>query len=234
MSRWVSFLIFAIIGLALFWCGLQMPAHLRAVDGVVLRKIGSGTPSLVDQGVMLTQSNQLGAAQLFLAAARTAWISNSPALSEAVESLAARQSTMPPAGHFGDLLQPRRSPKEPSSATATEPFAGFIILTDNRTKALDLLRKSPNPLTQELLRLRTLTNTVLFPTSGSMSGQAFDAAIAISGLLNEEGYFSASLSNGVLALATQANRGGNSQPVEDALMDLLSLGHRFDGNKFFA
>src|SRR6187399_1927316 len=103
MSRWAGFLIFAIVGLALFWCGLQMPVHLRAVDGVVLRKAGNDTPSLVDKGAALAANNQLGAAQLFLAAARSAWITNSHSLSDAIENLSTRKSSAKESARFGDL-----------------------------------------------------------------------------------------------------------------------------------
>jgi len=218
MSRWVGFLIFAIVGLALFWCGLQMPVHLRAVDGVVLRKAGNDTPSLVEKGTALAANNQPGAAQLFLAAARSAWLTNSHTLSDAIENLNARQSGAKQPARFGDLLQP--NPRE--------SFAEFIILSERRTKALEILRASSNPLTQELLRLRGLTNTVLFPASASTSGQAFDAAIAIAGLLNEDGHFSPGFSQALITVVTDANRGGSSQFAEQALMDLMSLGQRFD------
>lgn len=217
MSRWSGFLIFAILGLALFWCGLQMPVHLRAVDAVVLRKAGTDTPSLVDKGAVLAANQQLGAAQLFLAAARSAWITNSHVLSDAIENPGPRQPAKP-STRFGDLLQ----------ATPKESFAEFIILAERRTKALELLRGSSNPLTQELMRLRALTNTVLFPSSASASGQALDAGIAIAGLLNEDGHFSSEFSKSLLAVATDANRGGNPQLVEQALMDLMSLAQRFD------
>lgn len=218
MSRWVGFLIFAIVGLALFWCGLQMPVHLRAVDGAVLRKAGIDTPSLVDKGTAFAASNQSGVAQLFLAAARSALIANSHTLSDAMENPNTRQPGSKKSPRFGDLLQP--NPRE--------AFAEFIILSERRTKALEILRASANPLTQELVRLRGLTNTVLFPSSGSTSGQAFDAAIAIAGLLNEDGHFSSEFNKSLLGIATDANRGGNPQIVEHALMDLLSLGQRFD------
>src|SRR5262245_42362185 len=130
MSRWIGFLIFAIVGLALFWCGLLMPVHLRAVDGVVLRKAGDNTPSLVDKGATLAASNQLGGAQLFLAAALSALITNSHSLSDAIGNLNTRQFSAKKSARFGDLLQP--NPKE--------PFAEFIVLSEHRNKALEILR----------------------------------------------------------------------------------------------
>jgi len=93
---------------------------------------------------------------------------------------------------------------------------------------LALLQASPNPLVQELLRFRLQTNTVLFSPSPSASGQALDAALSICGLLVNSGHFTASLSNALDSLAAGANRGGDSQPFEEILMSVLSLGQRLN------
>ena len=91
MLRWVGLIVCVILGLALLFCGLQVPVHLRAVDAVVLEEAGTGTPSLVDGGLSLVKGNQLGAAQLFLAAAQSAGIADSQKLDDAVDALATRQ-----------------------------------------------------------------------------------------------------------------------------------------------
>ena len=112
---------------------------------------------------------------------------------------------------------------------ARRPFTEFIVRSDNRgRKRWNCWQASSNPLVQALLHFRSLTNTVLFPPSSSTSGQALDAAISICGLLTEAGHLSIGLSNAVLALATDANRAGNPQPLEQVLMDLMSLGQRFN------
>src|SRR5262249_12531018 len=85
-----------------------------------------------------------------------------------------------------------------------------------------------SPAVQELLRCRALTNTVIFPPSQSSSGQAFDAALSSCGLLLDEGRLTTGFSNVVFTLASQANRGGNTQPLEQVLMDFMSLGQRFN------
>src|SRR5438093_9172878 len=91
MTRWVGFFGCAIFGLALLFTGLQVPAHLRAVDVIVLQRAGRGSPSLIEGGFSLVQKNQLGAAQLFVAAAQSAGIADSDKLDEAVDDLATRQ-----------------------------------------------------------------------------------------------------------------------------------------------
>jgi hypothetical protein len=81
---------------------------------------------------------------------------------------------------------------------------------------------------QELLRCRQLTNTTIFAPSDSASGQAFDAAISTAGLLAEEDRLTIRLRDALSSFAGEANRGGGSAPIEQALMDLLSLGQRMN------
>jgi len=226
MSRWVIFLVCAIFGLVLLICGLLMPAHLRAVDAIVLQKAGRGTPSLVAGGLSLVQNNQLGAAQLYYSAAQRAWLVDAHRLGEAVEELARRQPALRSTGSseqgsLGALLESNPGDREST-------FTEFIVLAEPRTKALKWLTASRDPLVQSLLHFRSLTNTVLFPPSLSTSGQALDAAIAIGGLLAEGGHLSKELNNAMLVLAAEANRTWNPHPLEQVLMDLMSLGQRFN------
>ena len=236
MIRWVGFLICAILGLGMIFCGLLVPAHLRAVDAAVLQKAGRGTPSLIEGGLSLVTNRQLGAAQLFLAAAKSAGIANANKLTDAVDELARRQPALQTSGSTeNDRLSAllASDPRIPESQThqaisRTEPFTEFIVRSEPRTKALELLAASPNSLVPALLHLRSLTNTVLFPPSSSASGQALDAAVSIAGLLTETGHFSVGLRDAVLVMSQDAYRGGNPQPLEQVLMDLLSLGQRFN------
>ncbi len=109
-----------------------------------------------------------------------------------------------------------------------EPLTPFVIHRENRQRILSWLESSPLPVVQELLRCRALTNTVLLPPSSSSSGQAFDAAISICGLLLNSGHLAEGLSDQVFASARAANHGEGSRPIEAILMDELSLGERFD------
>src|SRR5437773_1608984 len=234
MSRRVGFIACAVFGLALLFCGLQVPAHLRAVDVIVLQRAGRATPSLIEGGFSLARKNQLGAAQLFVAAAQSAGIADSDKLDEAVDELATRQPALRISGgaengSLGALLGANPGTPDTNASQATlraEPFTEFVVRSDNRAKTLELLQASVSPLVQSLMHFRSLTNTVLFPPSSSASGQALDAAVSICGLLTDAGHLSAGLSNAVLDLVTDANRAGNPQPLEQALMDLMSLGQR--------
>jgi hypothetical protein len=73
------------------------------------------------------------------------------------------------------------SRKDPAPAPLTE----LVLRLESRDDVMARLQASRRPVVRELLRLRELTNTVIFPPSHSASGQALDAAISTTGLLLE-------------------------------------------------
>ncbi len=81
---------------------------------------------------------------------------------------------------------------------------------------------------RELLRTRELTNTAIFPPSSSASGQAFDAAVSVSGLLMADNRLSPGLAQTLVERAATARTRVSAQPLEEILMDVLSLGQRLD------
>ena len=110
----------------------------------------------------------------------------------------------------------------------------MIIRRANRDVALEILRGSPNPTVQELLRCRELSDTVLFTPSQSASGQAFDGAVTIGGLLLMDGRLTTELGDDVFKLAAAANHDRKSPALEQVLMDLMSLGQRFNWDQLVA
>jgi hypothetical protein len=246
-SRLIWFWLCALLGIALLACGWLMPAYLRAVDASVLQKAGRQTPGLAQRGLDLLKANQLGAAELLLRASREQLLPDRAELGLAVTNLAAAHPAWQVWGGGDPQLEvlfgsePRKpTPAADSAADGlgadtnlaaaglSEPLTDWVIRLENRGKVLDVLQKTTKPAVQELLRCRLLTNTVVFAPSQSASGQALDAAISICGLLLMENKLAGGLSNSVFSLAAQANHGGSPQPLEETLMDLLSLGQRFN------
>ena len=234
MNRWLSLLGCVVLGVALLVCGLLVPAHLRAVNGSLLERAGANTPGLIEHGLALVDAKNLGAARSLLKSAQQEAIPGGDKLASAVAHLA---EVSPGLDRWGSpeplLLAPAPDQEtrtgEPKPAQAvSQPLTELLVHLENREKALDFLRASPQPGVQELLRFRANTNTVLFSPSPSAAGQALDAALSICGLLFEQGRLSAGLSNSVSGLVAQANRGGDSQPFEQVLMDFMSLGQRFN------
>ncbi|HTY86747.1 MAG TPA: hypothetical protein VMB80_04720 [Candidatus Acidoferrum sp.] len=228
-KRWIWALASAVAGVLLLVCGLLVPAHLRALDIGILKKAGRGTPSVVQQGMTFVSWQNLGVAQLLLQAAEAEMIPNREQLGAALTN-ALQQN--PDSLFWGNDASLKEIFAGDSATTNT--FTSLIIRQKNRQAALDLLQASPNPAVRELLRCRELTNTVIFPPSSSYSGQAFDAVIAVGGLLLVEGRLTTTLSDQLAQLAAGANQGGSSRPIEQALIDLMLLAQRFNWDQLVA
>jgi hypothetical protein len=221
-------LVCAIFGLALLGFGLIIPAHLRAVDAVVLEKAGRSTPGLVNKGLELVSENQLGAAQLLAQAGRLVRVSGREKLEFGTDELARQHPGWVvwggPEPRFESIFQKDSQFHNPGS----DPFTEYVVRLENRQRVLGILSVSRCPAVQELLQVRSLTNTVFFPPSRSSAGQALDAAISICGLLLESEALSPGVSNTVYTLAATANHGGSTEPLEQMLLDFMSLGQRFN------
>jgi hypothetical protein len=231
--RWPGFLICAILGLVMLVGGLLIPAYLRAVDASVIQRAGRSSPALLAEGRALAEAEKLGAANMLMLAARTAGFPGWDRLGETITNLARHN---PAALAWGDDSRMKNlfAANTQTPEAGTEPFTDFIIHQENRDAALAHLRDSPASVVRELLRTRSLTNTVLFPPSASASGQAFDAALLECGLLLDGGHLPAGMSDGIYLSASAANRGGNSEPLEQTLMDFMTLGERFNWNQLVA
>ena len=225
--RWLWFLICAVFGLALLAGGLLVPLHLRAVDAGVLEQAGRNGPALLEQGRTLAREQRLGAAQMLVQAAR---LEAFPGWDRLDQMIATQVRQNPSALTWGNDT----AVKNLFPDTTAAPVTDFIVRQANRDATLSALSRSSLFTVQTLLRSRSLTKTVLLPPSKSASGQAFDTAIGICGLLSESGHLTASLDSQISTLAAQANHGDGSRPLEEALMDFLSLGERFNWDQLVA
>jgi hypothetical protein len=230
--RWLYSLICVVFGLALLVGGLLLPAHLRALDAAVIRNAGRNGSALLESMQIAAGEKRLGTAQQLLRAAQIANIPDSEPAGTAFANLV-RQN--PDALFWGDDARLENIFANGFKLSdQNSSLADFIVREENRDTALAHLGGSPNAAAQELLRSRSLTNTVIFSPSQSASGQAFDAAVSICGLLLDGGHLTAGMSNEICNVTTQANRGGSSQPLEQVLMDCLSLGERFNWDQLTA
>jgi hypothetical protein len=228
-KKWIWILVCVVSGLLLLFCGFLMPVHLRALDVGVVQKAGRKTPSLIQQGMALVSGQNLGVARLFLQVAQSEAIGGREQLTVAVANAVRQHPECFVWGNDSTLARLFEN-----SYSSQEVFTKIIVRQKNRRAALEMLRTSPNPIVQELLQCRALTNTVLFPSSTSTAGQAFDAVVAISGLLLVEGRLATGLSDEIGQLAAAANRGNGSMPLEQVLMDLLLLGQQFNWDQLVA
>jgi hypothetical protein len=205
-------------------CGWLVPSHLCAVDIAVLRRAGEESASIASDGLGLVRDGRVDAARLLLQVARSNHLPGVDSLSLAV---ALPVAPAPGLNRIQNLLN-----NSPDAAGATNGYSQLVsdtlIRLENRDRTLDFLKAAPSPAVRELMRCRDLTNTVLFPPSFSPSGQAFDAALSLCGLLIEENALEPGLREALLNRAAAAIRGGDTEPLEQSLMDLLSLGQRLN------
>jgi hypothetical protein len=224
-------IIFAISGLLLLGCALLVPAHFRAIDAAVIERAGKGAPganpaTLVEEGLNFLSVEKLGPARFLLTAAQTEGVPRSELLNGAVDKFARENPSLVALGGSSPLLEKAELGVE----RAAEPKPVIELLTRRavREKAFALLQDSRRPGVQQILKNRTLANTVHFPPATSSSGQAFDAAILTAGLLFQGDYFTATFRDAFEWLAMRANSGDDSSSLELVYLDLVSLGRRLD------
>jgi len=234
IRRWVWFTVCAFLGLVMLVCGLLVPAHLRAVDKSVIQKAARRSTGLIEHGLALVNEKKLGPAQLTYQAAQQEEVPNRDKLGLALTNAAVQHPAWQTWGDAETHLEILFGKDHVLPKSGSLPFTEFVLRQDNRARAMALLRVASRPASQELLRCRELTNTAIFSPSLSASGQALDAALSICGLLIEEGQLTPKLSEAFESMALAANRGGNSERLEQALLDLMSLGQRFNWGQLVA
>jgi len=212
--------------------GLLLPAHWQALDAAVVQRAGRQGPSLLQDGQALVAGEKLGAAQLLLQAAELERIRGWEGLGVILTNLSRHDPRMLFWG--GDLPAETLFESNLRPMDQNLSLSAFLIRRENREAALARLRDSPRAAVAELLQSRSLNQTEIFSPSSSAAGQAFDAAVCLAGLLIEDGYLTAGLSGETLNLAAKSRRGGGSLPMEQELMDFMSLGERLNWDQLAA
>jgi hypothetical protein len=228
MRRWARLAVCAVLGILLVGLGLLVPAHLRALEIRVAELAGRKTPGVVEEGFYLLEQGQLGSAQMLLAAARAQQLPGAEKLGLALGNLG---MTFPQYLLWGgpDAVLERLFPKGSGVENAGAlPMVPFLVRLENRETVLQYLRGSKDPLVLAVLEGEKLTNTVLFPPMSSGAGQAMETALAITGLLVKQQRLTPALRESLGKMARDAGAGAPSARFEQAILDLASLGQRFN------
>jgi hypothetical protein len=224
INRWTWFVICIVFGLLLMVCGWLMPVHLRAVEAPLLRQAGRNTPSLTSRGTDLLRGGELGAAEMFLRAPAQLKKHEVETLADAVDTTA-RQF---PVDEAWGVADPTLNNYFPAAPVPGEALSDFVVHEENRKKALEFLEKSQQPAVRELLQTRNLAKLTTFAPSQEAGGEAFDAAVVMVGVLLDQQALAPGLRSDISTAALAANRGGNTVPLEQMLMDFISLGQRLN------
>ena len=225
MYRVLCFIIFAELGLAFIGLGFLMPAHMRAVDAAHVELAGRNTPSLMESGLKLVEQEKPEAAQLFLRALPPELNRDKETLETSVTNFYKAHAELLAFGGGDPYFQ--RVFNRPVSSQGFQSIVEFIRRPENQDRLFKFLQTSQRPVVGELLKWRSQTNTVYFP-----SGQALDTMIALTGLLLQGDQFSPSLHEEVVKLIQDSKSGGDTRPLEQVFLDLLSLGTRLNWSQF--
>ncbi|HWC61407.1 MAG TPA: hypothetical protein VHC44_17065 [Verrucomicrobiae bacterium] len=225
MKRWVWFSLCGLLGLLLLLCGWLIPVHLRAIESPVLAQAGRNSASVIGRGVSLVHIGQYGPGEMMLRAAQRAKFSDTNELVSALDAEGKKAPALKLWGAQPGLLR-NYFPRNPKPTDTN--FTDFVVREENRAKAIDMLGKSKQPAVQALIQSRTLTNTTTFAPAQSPGGEAFDTAVVITGLLVDQNKITPELSKEIESAATQANQTGKTEGLEQILLDVLSLGQRFN------
>ena len=228
MNRWLWACLSAALGLTLVVSGLLVPAHLRAVDSKVLALAGQRSRSLLDEAAGFLERNQVGPAWALLEAAQLELLPGREQLGAAVGNFALSHRQWMLWGGPDPTLERLFAGDAAMTRGVAQPIVEYLVRMENRVRILEFMRTSNDPLVQNLLRCRDLTNTVVFPAANSTSGQAYETALATAGLLARAHRFSPKLDEALTKQTSDALRGENGQRFEQVLLDLMSLGQRLD------
>ena len=228
MNRVAWFIICTVVGLELIAWGLLAPAQIRAVDAKVLAIRGAGGQSLVDEGLSLARLEKIGPARMLLQVADQTTAPDRESLAATIKKYEEAHPNTKLWG--GAALYLERVFEEQTLAEDSKsfPIVDILIWQDARETLVKALGYSRRPGVLDILKTRELTNTIIFPPAASASGEPMEAAIATTALLFQLDYFAPRLRDAVQTLATNANRGGTTEPLELVYLDILALGKRLD------
>jgi hypothetical protein len=206
---------------------LLVPAHSRALDAKAIEAAGVRTPGLIEEGLTLVQLEKVGPAQMLLKAARIENVADADRLATAVAEFNRAHPELAPWGGADPSIE------NAGIRTATKaplPIVDLLMQRSVRERMLEFLktRASRRPGLNHFLANRSLKSWVNFPAATSASGQAIDAAIIVTGMLYQGDHLTPAFRDTLEFLAMKTNRSQETEDLELAYLDFLSLGKRLD------
>jgi hypothetical protein len=225
--------IYAGLGLLAVLAALLVPAYLRSVDAAVVTHAGSRGPGLVAEAQQAARLDKLGTAVLLAQAAMTAEVPDATATLYAVQRLRGEQPVPAVWGGPNSLLRQVCCP--PGEVPPVGDSVMEVLLPERaRAAAARALGNSRRADVQEVLKARAWRETALYPPVGSASGQAFEAAVLLTGLLLQAEAFHPTLRQQIEELAATANRTGDTARFELWCLNLTSLAKRMSWDQLLA
>jgi len=215
-------------GLALAVVAWMLPVNLKSVTPALLKAAGAGTPSLVEFGRQLVESEKIGPAALVLTAAQAVGDARAPELADDLAKLSTRQPEFVAWGGWDPFLDPIFKLRENTGRSQSTPVLAFLITEKARTSLRDYLAGTRSLGVQDLLNTRDIPAATRFVPVGQPGGEALDSVILLTALLYQGEHLSPSLQRELRGLAGTALAKKDFGELELFYLDLLSLGKRLD------
>lgn len=205
--------------------GLSFPIHFRAVSPLLLEEAAAGSPDLGTRADDFLNAGKPGPVALF-AQAEPALLEDDwrrERQSELLQEHPHYRFSGGPAPYFEQLLERFDLP---AGATAA-PLMPLLLPRDHRQALLGFLRNSSNTTVQNLLATRELSGYQRFLPVFSDAGHPLDAAILLTGLLEQSGSWTPEVSRSLRGLAAEAgNDAAALHELERLYLGVVTLATR--------
>ncbi len=225
--------LYAAFGIVALVVALLVPAYLRSLNDAVVTRAGRGTGGPLTEAAQQARLDKIGLAEILAQAAVAAEVPDAKLTLQAIQRQRAARPAAAVWGGTDSLLQQVCGPTG-AGLTNADSVMDLVLPEPQRVAMLRFLATLRRLDVQEVLKNRMLQRTALFPPVASSSGQAFDAAILLTGLLMQAEALRPSLRAEIEQLAGAANRGYDSAPVEIVYLNVTSLAKRMTWDQLVA
>ena len=217
------------VGLAILILGWIIPANIKSIDPLLLKKAAQLSKSIVEEGVALVGNDRVGPAQIVLTAALDIGHPDTNRLINAIAEYQRRRPELVPWGGSDRHLEQVFNLRESALTATNQPIIPILIPEKNRATVARFLAASRSGNVAAILETRALTNFAQFAPALGPGGQPLDATILMTALLADSNQLNDRLATSLKALAEVAPKNtAERQALEIFYLDLLSLGKRLN------
>ena len=217
------------VGLAILILGWIIPANIKSIDPLLLKKAAQLSKSIIEEGVALVGNDRVGPAQIVLTAAIDIGHPDTNRLINAIAEYQRRRPELVPWGGSDRHLEQVFNLRESALTATNQPIIPILIPEKNRATVARFLAASRAGNVAAILETRALTNFAQFAPALGPGGQPLDATILMTALLADSNQLNDRLATSLKTLAEAAPKNvAERQVLEIFYLDLLSLGKRLN------
>ena len=227
-ADWAKITKLFVIGLVFASLALALPVCLRALDSRVVLHAGHETLTLKREAQNQYSLEKPGIAELLLQGAQKCGIED---LAEAQAAYDQFRIDHPELNFWGGHF-PNLDNVPVADLTQKASVVKALVAPQTRSVIIERLKSSRRPGVQEILENRDLLQTELFPPVSAPGGAALETIITAIALLSQDDFLQPEFRLELERLASDANRGHSTRPLELAYLDVLAFAGKLDWAQF--